>query len=243
MADMYSDPSSAANNPFLSGSNPYLQDSIDKAQGDVVRNYNLTTQPAYNSAMVRSGSFGNAGVDEMNANGQRTMQDSLGNISTQMRGADYQNRSNLYMQQQGIDNSNYWNNNNFNRSLYNDAYSQNQQNLQTGIGLLGTMAGYNTNDLANGTTIQNTPMNYWSQFANAANGMGQGYGTETKTTGTTSNPFVSAMGGAQLGQSAMGWWNKNFPGTTGTSGNSYAGSSSDPSAANYTNSMDQGFTW
>jgi hypothetical protein len=205
-------------NPFLSDSNPYLTAGIDKAQGDLVRNYNLTTQPAYNSAMVKSGSFGNEGVQQMNQNAQKNLQDSLGNISTQMRGTDYQNRQNLYMQQQAQDSNNYLANraqdiNNyqwdqgFNRSLYNDAYSQNMNNLTTGVGLLGTLSGYNANDLTNANTIQNTPLNYWSNFSNQANGIGQGYGTSQSQTGSTSNPLMGALGGAQLGQAAMGWWN------------------------------------
>ena len=208
MSNMYQDPSSAENNPYLGRSNPYLDSAVGKAQGDLTRQYNLTTQPAYNSAMVNSGSFGNAGVEQMNQNSQKNLMDAQGNVSNQMRGQDYSNQQNLYMQQQGIDSGNYWNNNNFNRNLYNDAYSQNNQNLQTGIGLLGTQAGYNTNNLNNGTTIQNTPFNYWSQFNSAANGLGHGFGSGTNTTGTTSNPFASALGGAQLGSSAMGYWNR-----------------------------------
>ncbi len=235
MADMYSNPTSSGDNPYLSGSNPYLQGSIDKAQGDLTRQYNLTTQPAYNSAMVKSGSFGNEGVNQMNQNSQKNLMDAQGNIDTSMRNADYQNRSNQYLQQQSMDNSNYWNNNNFNRSLYNDAYSQNMNNLTTGVGLLGTMAGYNANDLTNANAIQNTPMNYWSQFANGANSLGRGYGTNTQTTGSTSNPLMGALGGAQLGQSAMGWWNRQNSQNQATASNTPAGSAGFGTGAAYGN--------
>jgi hypothetical protein len=217
MADMYSDPSSAANNPYLQKSNPYLQSNIDAAQGDIVRNWNNAVQPGYTSAMVKSGSFGNEGVAQANQNAAYDTQKALGNVSNSMRMQDYGNQQNLYMQQQGIDNSNYWNNNNFNRSLYNDAYSQNMNNLTTGIGLLGTLSGYNANDLTNANTIQNTPLNYWSNFSNAANGIGQGYGTSQSQTGSTSNPFMGALGGAQLGQAAMGWWNNQGRANSGGS--------------------------
>lgn len=194
-------------NPFLGADNPYLNANIDKAQGDLVRNYNLTTQPAYNSAMVKSGSFGNSGVQELNENAQKNLQDSLGNVSNSMRMQDYNNQQGMYK----------WDNE-FNRNLYNDAYSQNMNNLTTGVGLLGTLAGYNSNDLANANTIQNTPLNYWSQFSNAANGMGQGYGTTTSNIGMSSSPFTSMLGGAQLGQAAMGWWNRNSQPSAGYSG-------------------------
>lgn len=193
-------------NPFLGQNNPYLQQTIDRAQGDLVRNYNLTTQPAYNSAMVRSGSFGNAGVQQMNENAQRGLQDSLGNVSNSMRMADYGRQQDMYQWDQG-----------FNRSLYNDAYSQNMNNLTTGVGLLGTLAGYNSNDLTNANNIQNTPFNYWQQFSNQANAMGQGYGTNTGSIGSSSNPALSAMGGAMLGSRIYNQWQGSNNG--GGSGN------------------------
>lgn len=244
----------ATTNPYLGVDNPYLTANIDKAQGDLTRNYNLTTQPAYNAAMVNSGSFGNAGVQQMNENAQMNLQNSLGNVSSQMRGADYQNQANLFMQQQAADRSgsqwdqqfaanqaqqgvqnsqwgkqfdatqaqlgtqnNQWQqqfanandqwNQGFNRQVYNDAFGQNQQNLQTGIGLLGTLNGYQQQNLTNGTNVQNTPLNYWSQFSQGANSLGQGYGTQTATQGTTSNGMASLIGGAQLGNAAYNAWN------------------------------------
>lgn len=208
----------ATPNPYLGVDNPYLTANVDRAQGDLVRNYNLTAQPAFNSAMVRSGSFGNEGVNQMNQNAQLNLQNALGNVSTQMRGQDYQNQQQLFMQQQGMDTAanqfdrqfdrsgEQWNLG-FDRSVFNDSFAQNQQQLQTGIGLLGTLAGYNANDQQSATTQQNTPLNYWQQFSQGANSLGQGYGTSTGTTGTSSNPLVQAIGGAQLGNSAMNWWN------------------------------------
>jgi hypothetical protein len=195
-----------SSNPYLGQQNPYLQSNIDNTMGDMTRQYNLTTQPAFNSAMVHSGSFGNAGVDQMNSNANLNQQKAQGATSAAMRMQDYGNQQSMYQWDQG-----------FNRSLYNDAYGQNQTNLQTGFGLLGTQAGYNTNNLNNGTTIQNTPFNYWSQFNNAANSVGQGYGANVNTTGTTSNPFTSALGGAQLAHSAMGYWNNAGSGGGGSS--------------------------
>jgi hypothetical protein len=217
MADDYT-------NPYLAKENPYLQQTIDKAQGDLVRNYNLTTQPAYNSAMVKSGSFGNAGVQQMNENAQKNLQGSLGNISDSMRMQDYNGQQSMYR----------WDNE-FNRNLYNDAYSQNMNNLTTGVGLLGTLAGYNSNDLTNANNIQNTPLNYWSQFSNAANGMGQGYGTTTSNMGSSSSPLTSALGGAQLGQAAMGWWNRNNSQNQATASNTPSGSAGFGTGAAYGN--------
>lgn len=240
----------ATTNPYLGVDNPYLTATIDKAQGDLVRNYNLTAQPAYNAAMVRSGSFGNEGVNQMNQNAQLNLQNSLGNVSTQLRGQDYQNQQQLYMQQQGMDTSadqfnrqfdrsgnqwqqqfdtanNQWNLG-FDRSVFNDSFAQGQQQLQTGIGLLGTLAGYNANDMQSATTQQNTPLNYWQQFSQGANSLGQGYGTSTGTTGTSSNPLVQAIGGAQLGNSAMNWWNTQGGSAASPASSNTAGWSTSP---------------
>jgi hypothetical protein len=222
-------------NPFLGRSNPYLTEKIDAAQGDLVRNYNLTTQPAYNTAMAKSGSFGNAGVQQMNENAQLNLQKSLGDVSTNMRGTDYQNQQQLYMQDRSQNMQNYLANRSqdlqnyqwdqgFNRDLFNDAYTQNMGNLQAGVGLLGTMAGYNANDLTNGTNIQNTPLNYWSQFSNSANSIANGFGTTTGTaSGGGSNPLMAGLGGAQLGRSL--WGSSNWSPNTSTGGSDWANGS------------------
>lgn len=207
----------------MATNNPYLQPAIDAAQGDIVRNYNLSTQPAYNSAMVRSGSFGNSGVQQLNENAQLNLQKSLGDVSSNMRNNDYQFDRTL-------GNNQYQFENQFNRSLFNDAYGQNQQNLQTGIGLLDRMQSYDSTATGNATTQQNTPLNYWQQFSQGANSIGQGYGTGTASqAGGGSNPWVSALGGAQLGSSlAKGWgWGGGWsPNTSSGSGDWASGSGS-----------------
>lgn len=187
----------AYENPFLMKENPYLQRAIDSAQSDVVRNYNLVTQPAYNTAQAKSGSFGNEGIQQMNENAQKNMQGSLADISTGMRFNDYNNQQGMYRWDQA-----------FNRDVFNDAVGQNQSNMQLGMGLLGTLNNFNAQDLANATTIKNTPLNYQTQFVNQANatgGMGQ---TATSTQGTSSSPMTAALGGAQLGSSFQNWWNR-----------------------------------
>lgn len=198
-------------NPFLGQNNPYLQQNIDRAQGDLTRQYNLTVQPAYNSAMVNSGSFGNSGVQQMNDNARRGLLDTLANVDSSMRMQDYNQQQQMYQWDQG-----------FNRQLFNDAYGQNMNNLTTGIGLLGTLAGYNSNDLTNANNIQNTPLNYWQQFANQANAFGQGYGTQNTSVGSSSNPALTAMGGALLGSRIYNNWKNAYGGDTYQSLNSNA---------------------
>jgi hypothetical protein len=60
-------------------SNPYLDETVNRAQGDVAR--------AFAPMEARSGSFGNSGVTE-------AMGRSFGDVSSQIRGADYANERN-----------------------------------------------------------------------------------------------------------------------------------------------------
>lgn len=84
------------------GSNPYLTAQINKAQGDVARNYNDVQRPRQDQMAARSGSFGNSGVAQSNANDDRMVAETMGNISTQMRGQEYGNERNRQMQAAGM---------------------------------------------------------------------------------------------------------------------------------------------
>lgn len=69
--------------------NPFLDQMVDRAQQSLVRNYNLTTKPQTEAAMVRSGSFGNSGLMQMQQEQERNLQDSLGGVATQLYGGAY----------------------------------------------------------------------------------------------------------------------------------------------------------
>lgn len=81
-------------NPYA-GSNPYLQQQIDAASQDVVRNYNMATKPQTDTAMQRSGSFGNSGLQQVQALQQSDLQRNLGNIASGMRMQDYTQQQQL----------------------------------------------------------------------------------------------------------------------------------------------------
>jgi len=206
-----------AANPFLGADNPYLQSIIDLSSKDMVDNFNRTVIPAGNKAMVASGSFGNAGLQEMERAAASDLQGNLGDLASKLRFNDYGQQQQMFQwdqnQQEG---TRRWDLG-FDRDIFNDAYSQNMGNLQAGMGLIDAMGRYTGNDITNATTQQNTPLNYWSQFQNAANGLARGFGTQTNTTGTTSNPLATALGGAQLGSS---WWNSSNPSSGGGGGSS-----------------------
>lgn len=69
--------------------NPYLGRAIDAASQDAIRNYNLAVAPQRQTQMQQSGAFGNTGVQQMQLEDQRNLQNTLGNIATQARYGDY----------------------------------------------------------------------------------------------------------------------------------------------------------
>lgn len=180
-------------NPFLGQNNPYLQGMIDSSLGDTVRNYNLAVKPQMESAMVGSGSFGNSGLQQIQQAQQSDLQRNLGNQANNLRGTDYNNQQGMYRWDQE-----------FNRGLFNDAFSQNQQGLQNFMGLLSTGNQFNQQDQNNAGSIQNAPLNYFGQFNNIANSVaGQG-GTSTGSQSQPGSPLMGALGGWQLGGAISG---------------------------------------
>lgn len=74
--------------------NPYLDQLVQSAQGDVTKAYNESIVPQQNAMRARSGSFGNMGVEQAIGSQANDFTKQLGNISTQIRGTDYANERN-----------------------------------------------------------------------------------------------------------------------------------------------------
>jgi hypothetical protein len=182
------------------GANPYLQSTIDAALGDTVRAFNMGVSPSIRSSMVRSGSFGNSGLEQMSGEAERQLQQNLGRQANEMRFNDF------------------WQNQNFGRTLFQDAQQNNLNNASFGLGLLGTLNQFNQQDLNNANQVQNQPLNYWSQFANQANAIGQGFGTQQSNMNMQGSPLMGALGGFQLG-GALG---KSWGGWGGSAGGNSA---------------------
>ena len=181
-------PSWAGGNPFLGTSNPYLQQNIDNTMGDMSKNYNMLQKPNTESAMVGSGSFGNSGLMQMQEKQMQDQYDSMGKQAGAMRMQDYGQQQNMYQWDQG-----------YNRSLYNDSVDHNNQNLQNVMGLVQQQNQFNQQDIANGTNVQNTPLNYQQTFSNMASGIGNGFASNSTTTQMPGNPLVGGLGGWALG--------------------------------------------
>lgn len=79
-------------------SNPYLDGAVNRAQSNVVQNFNNMTKPATEAAGVRSGSFGNSGMEQTLQNQQVAAGKQMGDIASQMYGQDYQDSNNRALQ-------------------------------------------------------------------------------------------------------------------------------------------------
>lgn len=175
-------------NPFLGTNNPYLQGQIDSTMGDITRNYNLAVKPQTEAAMARSGSFGNSGLQQLQGEQQRQLASTLGSTANNMRMQDYGNQQQMYQWDQG-----------FNRNVFNDGFSQNQQNLSNYMGLLGQANQFNQQDIANTTAMYNAPLGYQQAFSGMANAAGGVGGTSSSSKTGTGSALTGALGGWGLG--------------------------------------------
>lgn len=92
---------SAATKNEYAGSNPYLQQNIDAALGDITRNYNDAVAPGLSTQMVNSGSFGNSGAQQTTQNALNDLTKNLANTSAGMRMQDYTQQQQLAEQYAG----------------------------------------------------------------------------------------------------------------------------------------------
>lgn len=120
------------------GTNPYLDQMVNKAQGNIVANFNNTVRPQLDAMSARSGSFGNTGVAASTEQAQKALGNQLSDVATSMYGGQYNNDQAYRMQsannlmnyggaqqqnaQQGLD---------FNYQQWQDAQNQPYKNLQT----------------------------------------------------------------------------------------------------------------
>lgn len=92
--------SAATKNPY-SGSNPYLQQNIDAALGDITRNYNDAVAPGLTTQQVSSGSFGNSGANAATQGALNDLTKNLANTASGMRMQDYTQQQQLAEQYAG----------------------------------------------------------------------------------------------------------------------------------------------
>jgi hypothetical protein len=185
-----------ASNPYLSGSNPYLQSTIDSTLGDITKNYNQSVKPAMSTAQARSGSFGNSGLQQIQAGQEQNLAQELGRASGNLRFADYQNRSQLYDNERNRQMSATTNAPNFANVDYTDL----QAMQQAGNAAQNQSQLERTADYGQYTDARDWPFKTLSAWGGAM-GNGGGYVPPTAQANTGANVLGGALAGAQLGSS------------------------------------------
>ena len=84
------------------GQNPYLDQTINKAMGDITRNYREAVMPGTDANFARAGAFGGSAWQQANERNQRGLGEALGNTAHQMRYQDYGDTQNRKMQAYGM---------------------------------------------------------------------------------------------------------------------------------------------
>lgn len=191
-------------NPYLSGQNPYLQSTIDSTLGDITRNYNLTTKPNMATAQSRSGSFGNSGLQEMQAEQERSLAQELGRASSNLRFGDYQQRAQMYGDERNRQMQATFGAPNFANVDYTDL----QAMQQAGGALQGQQQAERTADFNQYLDAREWPFKTFGSYSQA---MGAGGGSAPQTypqANRGANVLGGALAGAQIGENlgiGSGW--------------------------------------
>ena len=216
---------SSGNAGYTQGQNPYLYQMGDALVQQNTQNFNRNVMPRIGSAAMATNGYGGSrqGVVEANAindlnttnanalaslygNGFNTaLQYDLGRRNNDLGYFGAANSYNLGMGNLGLGYAG------LDRQIANDNASWGQQGYNNNMGLWGQMVNNNNTGINAATGIHNNPMDYWRQFSNQYNSIGQGYGTSTSS-GGGGNPIMGALGGAQLGGQIANWWNSNNSG-------------------------------
>ena len=221
------------------GSNPYLSQMADAMRTQLTNNLQRNTLPMISSGAMATGGFGGSRQGVVEANALNDTQNALASGLANLYSNGYTADQNYNLGLGSLQNQAQSNLNNYNLGMNQNALGYanldaniNQNNVnnqlagaQFGLGLYQQGLNNSQTGINAGTTLQNTPYNYYSNFSNIANGIGQGYGTSSGTSSASGNPLVGAVGGAQLYNA---WNNAGNANAASSSGLSY-----NPSLGNY----------
>ena len=170
------------------GGNPYLNDAISNAQGDLTRAWNTVQKPAWEKAMQGSGSFGNTGVMEYANNAQNDLQRNLGRISSDMRFNNYSNERGLMQSALGMA-----------PTFANQDYVDAAQLQNVGQQMQGFDQGQADQNYRWWQEAQNFPRQQLAQYGQALGVGGGGTTTQTAPDPSRASQLVGgALTGAQL---------------------------------------------
>jgi len=205
---------------YFDQAKPYLDAAGKAMTQQMTDNFNTRVLPGISSAAAASGGYGGSRQGVMEANATNDLNQQIGNGLAQLNAQGFNSGMQYDLGRRNNDLGYYNAANSYNlglgnlglgyagldRQINNDNNSWAMQGWNLANNAQSNLMGNNQTGLTAGTNVQNTPMNYWSQFANMFNGIGNGYGSTTGSTNTQGNPLLGALGGAQLGGQLSGLW-------------------------------------
>lgn len=193
--------------------NPYLKQIGIDVGNQMFDQWSRNTMPSIRSGAMVAGGFGGSRQGVVEANGFNDMNRQYGRALTSMYGNDWSNQQGRNLQQQGINNSYDLGLRSSDLGFSNLDANINQNNFNNqlasanfGMGVYNTLNNQTQAGIQAGTNIQNTPLDYQKYFTNSANGVGSGYGTSSTSQTNQGNPWLGALGGAQIGNRIQKNW-------------------------------------
>ena len=169
-------------------------------------NWSRNTMPSIRSGAMAAGGFGGSRQGVVEANGMSDMNRQYGQALTSMYGQDWSNQQSRNLQQQGINNSYDLGLRSsdlgfagLDANINQNNFSNQMAGAKFGLDVYNTMGQQNANGTNAGTQVQNTPLDYQKYFTGSANATGGQGSSSTGSTSSQSNPWLGALGGAQMG--------------------------------------------
>ena len=193
--------------------NPYLRQMGVDVGNQMFDQWSRNTLPSIRSGAMAAGGFGGSRQGVVEANGINDMNRQYGQALTSMYGNDWSQQQGRNLQQQGLNNSYDLGLRSSDLGFSNLDANINQNNFNNqlasanfGMGVYNTLNNQTQAGIQAGTNIQNTPLDYQKYFTNSANGVGSGYGTSSTSQTNQGNPWLGALGGAQIGNQIQKNW-------------------------------------
>lgn len=182
-------PAQAPQMPMPAGpgptTNPWLGNAANWITQQATQTLNRDILPAMGRGAAAVGGYGDSRSNMLNS---LAVGDTMKNITGQL--------GSLAFNQYNTDN-------NFDLQSWLANQQVMRQGQQDQLNLADRMLGWNQNyGVGNATQVQNTPLNYWQQFANTGAQLGGLGGTSTQN--LQGNPLMGAIGGYQIGKSLFG---------------------------------------
>lgn len=166
-------------------SNPWMNNAADWLTRQATQTLNRDILPAMGRGAQAVGGYGDSRSNMLQS---LAVGDTMKNLTGQL--------GSLAFNQYNTDN-------NFDLQSWLANQNVMRQGQQDQLNLADRLLGWNQQyGIGNATNVQNTPLNYWQQFANTGAQLGGLGGTSTQN--MQGNPWLGALGGYQLGRSLFG---------------------------------------